>query len=423
MRRIATGALLIGLTMTSCRPAGPAPEPAVPERAGGALPRTEPLVRIGLAIDTTEVVVGARGPLELSAPGMDAVRVEAGTNWSVTADAAGKLSARGANRTIGPVEGPLTVRPLQGDSLRIAGKPYRGAALIRAAGPGRLTAINTVELEEYLLGVVPHEMPPSAGIEPAKVQAVAARTYAIGNLGVRQRLGFDLYATVMDQVYGGIHAEDTVSTRAVRETAGEILAHGGAPILAYYHSTCGEQTAAIEDAWPWREPLPYLRSVSDRIPGTDRYYNQLSNRFHWTQSWTGEQLEAILATTLASYTGRQGTVPVRPIRSIELLGRNESGRVDSLSIVAAGQRYVVRGDSVRWILRPEPGRILNSALLYEVLATTTAGQVTGLEIRGGGWGHGVGMCQWGAIGRARAGQRYREILKTYYTAVEILDLY
>ena len=88
----------------------------------------------------------------------------------------------------------------------------------------------------------------------------------------------------------------------MRETDGEILTYNGAPILAYYSSTCGGQTAAIEDSWTNRQPLPYLRSVSDRIPGTDEYYCSTSNRFNWTTRWTRAQLLDVLGETLRAHT-------------------------------------------------------------------------------------------------------------------------
>jgi stage II sporulation protein D len=308
--------------------------------------------------------------------------------------------------------------------LTIGGRQYRGEAVIIARSGGLVSALNVVEMEEYLLGVVPREIGrlPSALVEATKAQAVAARTYAVGNLGVRQERGFDFYATVQDQVYGGVADEDTVVNRAVRETRGEIMTHDGVPILAYYASTCGGTTAAIEESWPWRTPLPYLRSVSDRIPGTDDYYCSTSSRFNWTTRWTREQLLAVLGETLRAHTGGRVT-SVRRVDAISIVDRNASDRV-TLRLTADGNSYTLRADSVRWVLRPQPGpAILNSSRIAAVEAPTDAGGVSALEIRGGGWGHAIGMCQVGAINRARAGQTHRQILQTYYTGIELRRLY
>jgi stage II sporulation protein D len=263
---------------------------------------------------------------------------------------------------------------------------------------------------------------PAAQIEATKAQAVAARTYAVGNMGGRQDRGFDFYATVLDQVYGGMQDEDSVVNRAVHETRGEIITHNGTPILAYYSSTCGGSTANIEHSWPARAPLPYLRGVSDRIPGTDRYYCDTSNRFTWTTRWTREQLLAVLRETLRSHTGGRVT-GVSRIDDVRLAGRNASDRA-TVTVTADGTEYTLRADSLRWVLRPQPGpAILNSSRLAAVEATTDAGGVRELEIRGGGWGHAIGMCQVGAINRARMGQTYAEILHAYYTGVRIERLY
>lgn len=129
----------------------------------------------------------------------------------------------------------------------------------------------------------------------------------------------------------------------------------------------------------------------------------------------------MLGETLKQYT-RSAAITVEPVRDIAIVGTNDAGRV-TLSIAAGGQDYVVRADSVRRVLRPPSGGILNSSRISEVALETVDQRVTGLEISGGGWGHGIGMCQVGAMGRARAGHTYREILTTYYTDTEIRRLY
>jgi stage II sporulation protein D len=309
------------------------------------------------------------------------------------------------------------------DTLRIGARAYRGAALVRPAADG-VTAINVVDLEAYLLGVVPREIGhrPAGEIEAIKAQAVAARTYAVGNINGRASLGFDFYATVADQVYGGVADEDSIVSRGVRETRGEILTHNGRPIIAYYSSTCGGRTAAIEDSWPWAAPQPYLRSVSDRIPGSDEYYCSTSNRFRWETEWTRAQLLEVLGETLAAYTG--GAVRnVERVSDVRLVARNASERA-SIEVTADGRSHVVRADSVRRVLRPEGAALLNSSRLDDIAVERDGdGALTTLRVHGGGWGHAIGMCQVGAMGRARAGQSYREILTAYYTGVAIERLY
>jgi stage II sporulation protein D len=428
MRRITWTAvqcavLACTLAAGACRPGEPVPTVPRPPTAG--LPSAEPLVRVGITVDSAAAAVGATTDFEVRVTGGGVVgRGRAGEVWTFTTDEQGRLSARGPGGATGPHATTLRVIPSAAGGLTIGGRQYRGEALVMARADGRVTAINVVDLEAYLLGVVPREigrLAPSQ-IEAVKAQAVAARTYAVGNMGGRQSRGFDFYATVMDQVYGGVQDEDSVANRAVRETRGEIVTHNGTPILAYYSSTCGGATANIEESWVGRTPLPYLRGVSDRIPGTDRYYCDTSNRFNWTTQWNREQLLAVLGQTLRAHTAGRVT-SVRRVDDVRLVGRNASDRA-TVELTADGERYTLRADSLRWVLRPQPGpAILNSSKLEAVEARRDAGGVASLEIRGGGWGHAIGMCQVGAINRARMGQTHAQILRAYYTGVEVQRLY
>ena len=409
--------------VTACTPGERMP--TEPDRPATGLPTEEPRVRVGIVVDSSTATVGAATPFAIRVAGGDEVaRGGAGDTWTFSTDAQGLLSARGPSGVIRPRAASLRVIPDQPGGLVINGRRYRGEALIIPRTGGRVSALNVVDLEEYLLGVVPREIGrlPVEMLEAMKAQAVAARTYAIGNLGGREPLGFDFYATVMDQVYGGVADEDSIVNRAVRETAGEIVTHNGTPILAYYSSTCGGRTAAIEDSWTNRQPLPYLKSVSDRIPGSDEYYCSTSSRFNWNTSWTRAELLAVLGQTLEAHT-RGAVQAVTRVDDVRITDRNDSGRA-TVQLTADGREYTLRGDSIRWVLRPRPGpAILNSSLLHDLRTETGAGGITALEIDGGGWGHAIGMCQVGAMGRARAGHSYSEILRAYYTGVEVRRLY
>ncbi len=382
-------------------------------------------MRVGIAVDTTAVTVSATTQFDILAGDQVLATSSAEEVWTVTATADGRLQGRrSSGAAIPPQDAPLRVTARRQGMVLIGGRSYRGQVLLIARPGGRVTAVNVVDIEAYLLGVVPREIGrrPASEIEAVKAQAVAARTYAIGNMGVRDALGFDFYATIMDQVYGGVADEDSIVTRAVHETRGEILTHDDRPILAYYSSTCGGRTAAIEESWPWRTPQPYLKSVSDLVPGTDSAYCSSSSRYRWRTSWTRRQLMAVLAQTLKVHTGSTG-LRVRSVQEVEDIGANESGR-STVRLVIDDKVYTLRADSVRWVLRPQPGgAILNSSRLFEVRTNDVNGTVGGLEISGGGWGHAIGMCQVGAMGRARAGQSYQRILTTYYTDTEIRRLY
>lgn len=431
--RLAALALITFVAVGSCRPAGPAPgrrppaqpprtEPAPPPVDEGALPLPSggTMVRVGLAVDVDTVVVSGTGsPLafEVTAPdGRVLHRGRADDRLLVVNDRGLQAITVSGSRVALPEL--ATVRPAAGSVglVMIDNATYRGAVVLRPSGAGRVTAVNSLDLEVYLLGVVPREIP-ATQYEAVKAQAVAARTYAVGQMGRRAALGFDFYATVADQVYGGASAENDVATRAVAETVGEILTYEGEPIDAFYHSTCGGRTAAIDEVWN-HEPVPYLRSVSDEKPGGG-HWCETSNRFRWTQEWSGEQLRAVLERNLRSR--RSG--PVRAVRDIEVVAETRSGRAGRTRVSVDDDSYLVRGDSIRWVLRTPEDLLLNSSLLLDIDAARSDGRIAALTVRGGGWGHGIGMCQIGAMSRAAAGHSYRDILAAYYQGTRLSRIY
>lgn len=386
-----------------------------------------PEVRVGLLVDTTFVEVASAEGLQVVDPeaGRRIATTAPGEGIVVTSDAQGRLRIEtGTGTPEATGAGLLSIRPASGGIVSIGGKPYRGAALVRAAGPGRVTAINQVVLESYLLGVVPHEIGRVGEelFEAAKAQAVAARTYAINYMGRREALGFDVFATVQDQVYGGVTAEHDPVSRAVIETAGEILTFGGEPIEAYYHSTCAGVTASIHEVWPVEGPRSYLTSVSDIDPATGEAFCRSSNRFRWTERWPVPQFTGVLNASLADSLA-PGTDSVGVLHDLRLLERTPSGRVGALALATSVDTFVVGRDRVRWIFRAPRGGLLNSSKFDVHLHRDATGRPVEVVATGGGWGHGIGMCQVGAMGRARAGHDYRAILEAYYTGAEVRDLY
>jgi stage II sporulation protein D len=414
-------AVAVLVAASACAPTATLP-PLAPE-----LPRQEPEVRVGLLVDTTSVELSAPGGLEVVNPETGRVieRVPAGRPLVVTADAAQTLQLRAAPGAAPTPTGArlLSVRPAGEQLISIGAKPYRGTAVVRAAGPGRVTAINQVDMEAYLLGVVPREIGAIGDtlIEAAKAQAVAARTYAVQYLGRRAALGFDVFATVQDQVYGGAQAEHGPISRAVRETAGEILTYRGEPIEAFYHSTCAGRTAAIEEVWN-EAPRPYLVSVVDVNPATGHAYDTRSSRFRWTVRWPVDSLERILSRTLADSLPA-GVNSVGDVRDVRVLERTPSGRIRALRVSTTAGDFTVGGDRIRWIFLTPQGAVLNSSKFDVEVVRGAAGAPVEVVATGGGWGHGIGMCQVGAMGRAAAGQDYRTILSAYYPSTSLRELY
>ncbi|HJP85064.1 MAG TPA: SpoIID/LytB domain-containing protein [Gemmatimonadaceae bacterium] len=308
-------------------------------------------------------------------------------------------------------------RPASGDSfVTFGGKRYRGELAIVASDSGKLV-VNRLLMDDYLRGVVPLEIGNRTAAEFAAVQAqaVAARTYAYKHLTSAR--AFDMYATVQDQVYGGLDAEKPQSDSAIESTADVIVLYNGAPITTPYHSTCGGSTAAVSEVWYNQPDEPYLRPVSDRIPGTSNYYCDPSPRFSWTQNFDGAGLRAVMEKYLAAYTNapKSGLGRIVDIRE---QGRTPSGRVAALTVQTESGSYTLRGNDIRFVLRTPTGVTLNSTY-FTFAEQKDGGEVSSLVINGRGYGHGIGMCQWGAIGRARAGQDYRTILETYYPGTTI----
>ena len=308
-------------------------------------------------------------------------------------------------------------RPASGDSfVTFGGKRYRGELAIVASDSGKLV-VNRLLMDDYLRGVVPLEIGNRTAAEFAAVQAqaVAARTYAYKHLTSAR--AFDMYATVQDQVYGGLDAEKPQSDSAIESTADVIVLYNGAPITTPYHSTCGGSTAAVSEVWYNQPDEPYLRPVSDRIPGTSNYYCDPSPRFSWTQNFDGAGLRAVMEKYLAAYTNapKSGLGRIVDIRE---QGRTPSGRVAALTVQTESGSYTLRGNDIRFVLRTPAGVTLNSTY-FTFAEQKDGGEVSSLVINGRGYGHGIGMCQWGAIGRARAGQDYRTILETYYPGTTI----
>ncbi len=375
------------------------------------------LVRIALDGSAAESRLSATGDWALLQAGSSSptARFSGGQELTVSRDA-GALRLT-PQMSLGTATGQVIARPLSDGSFVIwNGKRYRGELLIGATDSG-LVVVNRLPMDSYLRGVVPLEIGNRTAAEMAAVQAqaVAARTYAYKHLGSAR--AFDMFSTVQDQVYGGVDAEKPQSDDAITSTADVVVLYNGQPITTPYHSTCGGSTAAVSEVWYAQPDQPYLRPVSDRVPGTSGFYCDPSPRFSWTQSYDGAGLRAVMEKYLAAYTNAPKANLGRII-DVKTLGRTPSGRIAALTIQTESGSYTLKGNDIRFVLRDPKGTILNSTL-FDYTAATNGGEVSNLTINGRGYGHGIGMCQWGAIGRARAGQDYRTILETYYPGTTI----
>jgi stage II sporulation protein D (peptidoglycan lytic transglycosylase) len=282
---------------------------------------------------------------------------------------------------------------------------YRGTLKITEDG----TMINVLDFEEYLAGVVPGEVPSYFPEESLKAMAVVARTYGLSHLGRHQE--YDVCDTVHCQVYQGLGQESEPTNRAVTVTSGELLTYEGQPVNALFHAVCGGTTAASNEAWPSGVGKPYLSSRDD---GT---YCAHSGRYRWSATYSQDELVQTFRTALEATKGSEFK-GLSAVLSLTVEERTASGRVRVLSIQSPESTYRVEGDAIRWLF--SGGKISTAGLQSTLFELEKAED--GYLIKGGGWGHGVGLCQQGSSGRADAGQSYQDILSHYYPETTLLGL-
>jgi len=344
-----------------------------------------------------------------------AARGDRGQAWRIE-ESAGRVRAVRPDGVPTVWKDALRARPVGDGLLSLDGKPYRGEVVF-VAGDSGVVVINALPIDDYLMGVVPLEM----GVRPAsdsaavQAQAVTARSYAFIHLAPNR--AYDVTAGTLDQLYGGVAAENAVASQAVDATRGVVLRYGGRIVNAPYHSTCGGSTTASSEVWR-SEDEPYLRSVSDRIPGTERFYCDIAPRFSWTRRLDARALNA----AVSQYMGHYAKVPstgAGNVRGVTIASHTASGRVGTITVSTDRGNFTLRGNDIRYVLRTPGDEILNSTYFSLDQSSASDGSLVQLVIRGFGYGHGVGMCQWGAIGRARAGQDFRAILRAYYPGTSV----
>jgi stage II sporulation protein D len=375
-------------------------------------------VRIGLAVGAGSAAVGGGGAVAVNEPdGSRIVTIPRGETWQVTVAGPGMVLTGPNGWVSPPLEAVSLVAIDPRAPLRVNGKSYRGVGEVLRDRTG-LTLVNRLGMESYLLGVVSAEMGRRSRVEYAalRAQAVVSRTYALKHLRRWRADGFDLYGTVADQAYGGVAAETAEGRAAVSETRGRVLTYDGGLVEAFYFSTCGGRTA--EGYEVFRGAVrPYLRSVSD-LNESGTAYCSISPRYRWREEWSGDALRATLQRNLPPVAGAV-SAPIGTVTDIRVTQRSASGRVEQLSIGLGGAEVRVDGHArIRQVLRPPSGQLLRSTA-FSLMATGAGRNVTSLVIDGAGAGHGVGLCQWGAVGRARAGQDYQRILAAYYPGTRL----
>lgn len=322
--------------------------------------------------------------------------------------------------------------PKKDDSyLFLNGKPYRGALEVVLSpedssdkNSKSILVLNVVWVEDYLKGVVPAEIGKLSEeeIEALKAQAIAARTYSLSHLGQYGDIGYDLEASVMDQVYNGVEGENPLANEAIEDTKGKVLTLGEKLICTYYHANCGGMTECIEKVWD-KPQETYL------IPVNDTDFCSWAKNYSWEEVWSKKDLERNISFYLDSlrllFNG--GSTPLNSkgfgnLVDLIIKERTPSGRIEVLEVVTDSGAYPIYKDKIRWVLKrgSDPNLILPSTLFDLEMERGFDGSIISVTARGHGNGHGVGMCQTGAIGMARKGYSSEEILTHYYPGAKII---
>jgi len=281
----------------------------------------------------------------------------------------------------------LYIEPRDNGYIWIADRWYRGDTKLINQG-GQITAVNYVDLEEYLYSVVGAEAYAQWPLEALKAQAVAARTYALYKRSQSNNPNYDVDTTTATQVYKGLDSEYTSTLQAVQETNAQVMTYNGQTILAVFHSSSGGHTENVEDVWSSR--LPYLRGVVD--------YDQSSPVYQWTKSFSSQELSGLIG-------GVGNITSMTPERT------TPQGRVITMRVTGTGGTKRISGENLRKALN------LKSTLI----SVSSLGNGS-FQIYGKGFGHGIGLSQWGAESLAQQGLNYQQILGHYYSNASLSQI-
>lgn len=324
---------------------------------------------------------------------------------------------------------------------------YGGFRYERING-GDLTVVNLVPMEDYINCVISREMGNSFPLEALKAQAVAARSYAVTNYGKHTASHFDICGTTHCQVYYGMNTTGENTIRAVEETWGEYAWYDGEICQTFYHSCDGGATENSENVWT--SEMPYLRGVDDPY---ESLIEDMIPGYHWTKTYTGKELQTrmieygkytscgevvdvqvtkttptgnVYSVTVTDINGKKFTVSkdsVRTVFGVSSLrytisggsGNTATGNSDLDSVLGA---WAIDGNGNLIQIETGPVYAITGSGIQKITASTASSDGS-FVFSGTGKGHNVGMSQWGAYAMAEEGYTYQEILKFYFTGVEI----
>lgn len=368
-----------------------------------------------------------------------------GENHLISKNRDGKIIISNRNKENIIVDEPIVIKPLKpegtvtlfnvklGQDNFWAGqldRSYRGTIEISPDKNG-MSVTNIVNLEEYLYSVVPSEMPHHWPREALKAQAVAARTEAMAKLGRHKNEGFDFCSEVHCQVYRGVEQEIEVTSQAVDETRGIIITYDGKLIDALYSSNCGGHTQ--ENIFGNGQSISYLAAKFDTLEKhnvtfalspieledwlkepqkgilCDLAGNPKNSNFRWVRIYTAQELNELLNKIM----------DFGEVSKIVVLKRQRSGHISKVKIIGGNNSYILEKELN---IRKALGNLRSSMFKVEVKYGPDK-KPEKFIFYGGGFGHGVGMCQAGTLGLANKAKDYKEILRHYYQGIEFKRIY
>ncbi len=428
--------------------------------AGLACVPNNKTVRVGIGNQTFSSYVWDK----VSIYGTGEFEVYSGKDYINTYDASNVINISISGRTfilsdaegneIIKASGPIKFNSYFGfigiNGLKRGGKDavYRGEIELVFAKDGYFHVVNSLDVEDYLRGVVPNEMPVHFGLEALKAQAVAARNYVLSPR-VKANPNYDVVDSVASQVYYGANTEKELSNKAVEETKGIVATYNGEMILALYSSTAGGYTESYENAFSDpktrkfpAEPKPYLKARPDfehfcTLDNDDRAYDfyktkpksfdENSRYFRWEREWTQEELQQEIQNHIAAQSAagfvhpevNKGEVIAKILR-LNVLQRGLSGKIMKLEIQTEKENYIVEKELVIRRLLTNKGKALPSANVVFEQEFDDNGNLKSIKAYGGGYGHGVGMSQFGAGYMAtNLHLPFDKILQHYYSGVAL----
>lgn len=296
-------------------------------------------------------------------------------------------------------------------------KSYRGGLHIQTNADGTILLINLLPLDNYLRSVVPSEIFTNRAddIEAIKAQAVCARSYALQKMKTRPGQPFDVYGDTRDQAYNGYNVESVLGNQAVAETRGSVLMYDGKIAKTYFHACDGGISEDPGDVWSGVK-LPYLQVRQD--VWADSFACRGAPIYRWEKTFTIDQLDSLFNQAYhVSYKDSSVKDTTRLPFEIKIMERSASGRVKKMQVSYGNNQQVLNGFSIRRFFGSPDGKAMPSTL-FRVASNDSL-----ITFTGAGFGHGVGLCQYGALYKAEKGLKFYHILQTYYPGTNLEKIY